>query len=91
LPMEWSALSEAVSFWFDAPGPWVIEGTPVVRALRKWLARNPTGKPCDELVMLWTQHEPLLPGQSRMGAGVRTVLGEIRRDLESRGVLVSER
>jgi hypothetical protein len=50
--LGWSEASAEVASWFDEPGDVVIEGVAVVRAIRKWLAAHPTGRPCDELVVL---------------------------------------
>jgi len=45
--IDWSQQSEQISTWFDVPGPWIIEGVAVPRALRKWLARRPDGRCCE--------------------------------------------
>lgn len=76
---EWSAVSEEVSRWFDAPGPWVIEGVAVPRALRKWAARHSAEPPpCDRLVILSRGGvETRLKGQVVMEKGVQTVLHEL--------------
>ena len=42
--LEWSAASQEVSQWFDEPGPWIVEGVAVPRAVRKWLAAHPSKK-----------------------------------------------
>ena len=77
-PLDWSAQSLAVSEWFDEPGPWIIEGVVVPRALRKWRARNPdAAPPADRLIYLWQPREPLIKGQASMAKGVDTVLREI--------------
>ena len=85
---EWSALSLEVSRWFEASGQFVIEGVAVPRALRKWLARHPDGKPCDVVLWMGTPRLKLTPGQVAMGKGAWTVLQEIRPELEARGVRV---
>lgn len=86
--LEWSDASEKVSTWFDQPGPWVIEGVNAARALRKWLANNPKGKPCDELYFLRKVHVGRSDGQITMSKGVDTVMANIESDLVSRGVRV---
>lgn len=87
--LEWSAASEEVSRWMDAPGPWVIEGVTAVRALRKWLERHREGAPCDVLLVLLTPAAALDNNrQAGMYKSVETVLSEIRMELRRRGVLV---
>lgn len=87
----WSEASEAASHWFDGKGPLVVEGVAVPRALRKWLARNPEGKPVDRVIYLKKPHRTLTKGQNTMLKGVATVFAEIRPELEKRGVEVDER
>jgi hypothetical protein len=38
--LGWSEASEEVAGWFDRPGPWIIEGVAVPRALRKWKGKH---------------------------------------------------
>ena len=73
---EWSEASEAISYWFDEPGPWIIEGVVVPRALRKWRKRHPgEAPPFDEMIiMAQPKLEDLKPGQISMGRGLDTVL-----------------
>jgi len=73
------------SKWFDAPGPWLFEGVVMPRALRKWLARNPSGTPADLIVWI---NEPVVArsrGQHVMALGCQTVWNEIRDELLKRG------
>lgn len=84
---DWSAISETVSYWFDEDYS-VIEGVAVPRALRKWLARNKSGKPCDELVYLTMPHVSLSAGQAAMGKGCDKVFNEIKGELIRRGVKI---
>lgn len=91
IKMGWSEASAHVSEWFDAPGPWIVEGVAVARALRKWLERNATGRPVDELIL--TTNPPFCahsPGQASMAKGIDTVLDEILPALERRGVKVTQ-
>lgn len=83
--LEWSAASLEVSRWIDEPGPWIIEGVSVPRALRKWLERSP-GLPAD--IMYWssTPRIPLNPGQSAMGKGCNAVWDVVREELVRRGL-----
>lgn len=82
---QWSEVSEEVSTWIDEPGPWIIEGVAVVRALRKWLLRNPTGSPCDRVVILaWRPYVSRSEGQERMAKGHDTILAEVIGPLHER-------
>ncbi len=82
----WSQESEAVAGWFDLPGPWTVEGVTTARALRKWLAAHPTGKPCDVVVWLGRPNVERTKGQEVMAKSVATVLTDIRAELVRRGV-----
>lgn len=84
---EWSTASEKVAAWFDADGPWIIEGVAVVRALRKWMATN-AGKPADLVLLGMTPKRKLTPGQRTMTKGHETVWREVRGELAKRGVEV---
>jgi hypothetical protein len=83
---DWSAASEAVSLWFDEPGPWIVEGVATPRALRKWLQRRSSMSPCDAVVWLAYPWDVLDPGQERMRKGCLTVMAAIQPELERRGV-----
>lgn len=89
--LEWSARSEHVAAMLSAPGPWVLEGVVVVRALRKWLAAHADGKPCDRAILLTAAHQPLTDGQARLRKSVHTVWAEILPELVRRGVEVEPR
>lgn len=84
----WSEASLEVSTWFDAPGPWVVEGASTARALRKWLRRNPTGRPCDVAILLGVPYETLTVFQAAMAKGCVTVWRGIEAELAARGVRV---
>ena len=88
--LGWSEASLMASTWFDRPGPWIAEGVAIGRALRKWLARNPNGAPCD--AALWLTHpvQPRVRGQHVMALGCASVWSEIRETLRIRGVKVIE-
>jgi hypothetical protein len=88
--LEWSDGSEKASHWFDEPGPWVCENVAISRALRKWLARNPTGKPADLIVHLTHPVADRVPGQDAMAAGENTVWEQIKPELMRRGVQILE-
>lgn len=83
---DWSGMSQEISTWFDADGPWIIEGVAGARALRKWLDRNPDGKPCDVIYNLTEPHIPLIKGQESMRKGCVSVWAEIDFQLDARGV-----
>lgn len=86
--IEWSAGSELASRWLDEPGPWICENVAMARALRKWLLRNPTGRPADLIVNLRHPVAARVPGQVSMAAGCETVMREILPELRRRGVTV---
>lgn len=83
--------SEKASKWLDEEGTWVVEGTTMPRALRKWLKANP-GKKLDATVV-WLSR-PMVPqstGQKTQGKGISTVWNEIKGELAKRGIPVLER
>lgn len=84
----WSAASAEVATWLDAPGPWVIEGVAVSRALRKWRDAHPgAAPPVDRVIYLSEPHEALTPGQAAMAKGVATVHdGDVEPWLRSHGI-----
>lgn len=87
--LDWSSASDAVLRWLDEPEPWVIEGVAAVRALRKWLIRNPEGKPCDMVVWCGRPYVTVYKnGQRAMAKGCERIWGEIRGELLARGVEV---
>jgi adenylate kinase family enzyme len=90
IDMGWSAASAEVARWMTDPGPWVIEGTATVRALRKALASS-SDAPCDTLIWLREPRVPRQPEQEPMAAQCETFLAEIRGELVARGVEIEER
>lgn len=84
---DWSGASAKASAWFDAPGPWVVEGVATPRALRKWLARS-EGKPADRIIWLGKAKVPCTPGQTTMGKGCRKVWDEVLPALWKAGVTI---
>lgn len=91
----WSEVSLTGSSWFEAPGPWIIEGVAAVRALRKWFRSHPEKwcglrAPCDRVIWLDTPRVPLTPGQETMAKGCRTIWREVRPMLLARNVHVEE-
>lgn len=89
--LEWSEESLEVSKWFDAPGDLIVEGMVIPRALRKWLAHNPTGRPVDKVIWLSTPYIPISAGSTAMGKGAMTVLVKIIPELVERGVELDRR
>ncbi|HZJ67842.1 MAG TPA: hypothetical protein VFD36_30270 [Kofleriaceae bacterium] len=70
----WSEASRLVGLWFDEPGPWIIEGVAVSRALRKWKDAHPgEPPPVDRVIYLAEPHEEITPKQIAMMKGVFTV------------------
>lgn len=88
IDLGWSEASERVATWLDAPGPWVVEGVAVARAVRKWLATHPTGTPAD--VVHWSNvaRAKRSAGQETMAKGCETVWREVLPELQRRGVRV---
>lgn len=73
---------------FDAAGPWCIEGGSTVRSLRKWLDRNPKGKPADVVIGLWDPKAERTEDHESMAAHVRDAWVGIAPALAARGVEV---
>lgn len=75
---DWSAASAEVATWLDAPGPWIIEGVALSRALRKWREAHPgEPPPVDKVIRLTEPYKSLTPGQATMAKGEETVWREI--------------
>jgi len=90
--LDWSAASEHIAtVWLPEPGPWIIEGVAVVRALRKWLDAHPTGLPCDKIIVLETPRVALTSRQAGMAKACATILDGIRGPLLERGVVFDGR
>ena len=88
--MDWSACSEFVAReWMTAAGPWIIEGVAAARALRKALAYDPKGKPCDVVVNMTRPFAALTPHQATMAKGCDKVWREVEPLLRARGVIVA--
>lgn len=86
---DWSAASLEASKWLDEPGPWIIEGVALSRALRKWRDAHPgEPAPVDKIIRLTVPHVSLTKGQTTMAKGEETVFSEILRWLLECGVSV---
>lgn len=83
---SWSDASQEIASWFSRPGPWVIEGVQVPRALRKWLAAHPQGSPADTLLWLTEPFIPLTAKQEAMAKGMLTVGEQVVEDLATRHI-----
>lgn len=86
----WSEASQHIADeWLTQPGPWIIEGVAVVRALRKWREAHPGERPpVDRVIRLTTPHVALSKGQAAMAKGEETVWWEIEAWLEMHEVRV---
>ena len=87
-PLGWSEASAHAAIWLDAPGPWIVEGVAVPRAVRKWLASHPEGAPADLVFWSDVAHVERSAGQETMAKGCATVWREILPELLRRGVRV---
>lgn len=82
--LEWSEASQEVSKWMCEPGPWIIEGVAVERALRKWLAANGTTLPFDLWIVLLDPIVPLSSRQSAMSKACETIRGPVLSEVNAR-------
>ncbi len=73
---DWSGLSAWVAGgWLNRPGPWVMEGVALSRALRKWRSSHPDeAPPCDKLIWCTEPYLELDDGQDRMLVGSNTIM-----------------
>lgn len=85
---EWSDLSKYVADVWMAEEEFCIEGVATVRALRKWMVKNPEGKPCDEVIWLENPKAERVKGQVSMAKACATIMVEILPELERRGVQI---
>jgi adenylate kinase family enzyme len=82
---EWSEQSEVVAGWITDPGPWIIEGVAVGRALRKWFKTHPEGLPADRIIYLDKPRVELEEAQNRMKKGCLTIWADVEVELKKRG------
>lgn len=76
--LDWSEASAEIATWFDDPGPWLIEGVAIPRALRKWQESHPDEPaPVDHVIYLTQVYQDLEPEAAAMAKGVETVFEEI--------------
>jgi hypothetical protein len=83
--MDWSEASAELARRMLAPGPWIIEGVAVSRALRKAIDLT-AERPCDRLYFLSEPYGVLSDGQASMGKGCHKVHAELAPELLRRGV-----
>ena len=84
--LGWSEASLHIADkWFSKPGPWIVEGVAVPRALRKWMKAH-EGRPVDVCYWVFESFGPLSKGQQTMCKGIVKVWNEIEMELHSRGV-----
>jgi hypothetical protein len=90
--LDWSGVSERVAReWLAQSGPWVIEGTRVAHALRKWRTLNPkaTGLPVDCVVAMlgrpWVRRSA---GQESQAAGIGTIWHSVEPWVRRGGVAI---
>lgn len=90
--MDWSAESEEVAKWLDWPDSFILEGATVVRALRKWLANHPDGKPCNKVIYLRNSYpgQELSKGQITNCKATTMIWSQVVAELKARGVDVEE-
>lgn len=87
----WSEASRLASGWLNEPGPWIIEGVAVSRALRKWRDAHPDEPPpVDRIIRLTEPHVALSKGQAAMAKGEETVWQEIAGWLLGEGVAMDD-
>ena len=85
---DWGNVSKAVAAWLAKPGPWIIEGLLVPRAIRKWIELQGTPVPVDRVYWLGTvPRDALLPGQQALAKGVETVWLQCEPVLREQGVI----
>lgn len=86
---DWAGASLEVASWIHDPGPWIIEGTIVLRALRHYLLQTRmTDKPADVLYYGALPMIVLTKNQTRMLDGCNTIWNGIRSELMARGTRV---
>lgn len=87
----WSEASRLASEWLNEPGPWIIEGVAVCRALRKWREAHPgEPPPVDKVIRLTMPHVALTKGQAAMAKGEETVWQDIAGWLLGEGVSMND-
>lgn len=86
----WSKASDEVALWLEHHGPFIVEGVATVRALRKFMQRHPTRRPCDVVHWLYAPKVEQTPNQRAMAKAALTIWVQIRDELEARDVRIEE-
>jgi SPP1 gp7 family putative phage head morphogenesis protein len=86
--MPWREASAEVAKWFDNPGPWIIEGVTVVRAIRKWLANNKGLNFPAYVIRFVNSKVSQTTGQKVMHKGEETVWKTVEGHLSGMGLIV---
>lgn len=88
---DWSEVSREASYMIDNVDKYdVLAGNAMVRALRKWLTRNPKGAPAELVIWMGRPREELTHGEKRMESTCNAVWKEIRPELRHRGQKIIE-
>lgn len=95
LDADWSGLSQWVAgTWLQRPGPWVMEGVALPRALRKYraaMSADDPPPPCDQLIWLCEPRAAQTGKQASMTKAHDSVLNEVLDSWPAlRSVLVLE-
>lgn len=88
IPLGWGPDSDAAALWLSEPGPWIIHGVAMGRALKKWLDANHIGTPADVVVYLDSPTIERTAGQHVMASGCNTIFAPVEQRLLERGVHV---
>ena len=83
----WDAQKTKTAALFNSPGPWVIEGVAVARALRHWL-RISSKPPCDLLIVRKTVYRPISNQERNLLSGTETVIAGLIQPLRRLGVAI---
>lgn len=83
---SWVDQVATVARWYDAPGPWTVEGVLTVEALEQWFATHPTGSPCDRITYFIVPFKPQDRRQAALSKGIATRWHRIVDTLRERGV-----
>ena len=90
IPTDYLTVGELVS-WLDMPGPWIMEGVTLVRALMEWLDKHhfhPELRPADTIIWMPDPKITLTKGQQNMAAGLCTVWESVRLRCQFRGTKI---
>ncbi len=80
--LPWGEDSAEVVRWLEEPGPWIVWGSVVPRAIRKWMRSHPAGLPAQRIIWVRPTVDELAP----IAKGVQTVWQEVLPQLIERGL-----